>query len=138
MGDQGKGIVKPPLRVPTTGAFIILLIVIWALNLADTFQTLYLKQSGFLAEEANWFIDFFLKEGRAQFFLAKVLALILITSILVRGWIDKKGIRIFSIQYSQNQARAAIYFLLAAGAIYYIFIVGFPFVALLISGLFAD
>ena len=136
MGNEGKGIVKPPLRVPTTGAFITLLITIWALNLADIYQTLYLKESGFLAEEANWFIDFFLKEGRAPFFLAKLLALILITSILIRGWIDQRGIKLFNIQYDQAQARAAIYFLLGAGAVYYIFIVGFPFVAMLISGMF--
>lgn len=138
MKKKDTDIVKPPFRVPGTGAFIILLITLWALNLADIYQTLYLKQSGLLAEEANWFIDFFLKEGRTPFFLAKILALILITSIVIRGWIDQKGIRLLNIQYTQGQARAAIYFLLSAGVIYYIFIVGFPFAAMLVSGLFTD
>ena len=138
MGDESTGIARPSIPMPATGAFIILVLTLWALNLADIFQTLYLKESGFLAQEANWFIDFFLKEGKTPFFLAKLLALILITSMLLRGWFDRRGIRLFRAAYTQEQARAAIYFLLAAGVMYYIFIVGFPFVAMLISGLFTD
>jgi len=123
-------------KVPSTASFVVLLVTLWALNLADTYQTLYLKESGFLAREANVFIDFFLKEGRWEFLLAKVLALMLVTSILIRGWNHGEGIRLFRIEFSREQARAAMHFLLMAGVTYYIFIVGFPFIALLLSGAF--
>ncbi len=125
-------------RIPTTGSFWVLIITLWALNLADTYQTLYLKSTGFLAQEANYFIDFFLREGVWQFVFAKVLALILVTSIIARGWFDRKGISFFRVEYSRDQARAAIHFLLTAGVIYYIFIVGFPFAAMLLSGMFTE
>jgi len=124
------------LGAAPTGTFFILLITLWALNVADIFQTLYLKYSGLLAEEANYFIDFFLKKGGAPFFWAKVLALLLVTSILCRGWFDRKGIVFGSTHYSREQGRRSILMLLIAGVIYYTLIVIFPFIALVMSGLF--
>jgi len=124
------------VKVPGTGTFWILLLTLWALNLADIFQTLYLKESGFLAQEANLFIDFFLREGAWQFFGAKVLALVLVTLILSRGWFDATGIKFQGTQYSQLQVRKAISFLLSVGVLYYVVIVVFPFIAMLISGFF--
>jgi len=123
---------------PGVGAFALLLITLWALNLADIFQTLYLKESGLLAQEANFFIDFFLKEGRLPFIGAKILALILITLILVRGWNSKDGIKMRGANYDMIQVRRAIYFLLSAGVFYYTVIVVFPFVAMLLAGAFTE
>lgn len=128
---------KEARRYPTTGTFVVLLITLWALNIADTFQTLFLKTSGFLAQEANYFIDFFLTEGHLQFFSAKILALILVTSVLARGWRDRRGLNIGSSHYNQGQVQRTIALLLMAGVIYYIIIVALPFVALTLSGLFA-
>ena len=125
-------------RMPATASFMILLITLWALNLADIFQTVYLKESGFLAQEANYFVDFFLREGRAVFFFAKVLALILITSMLCRGWFDKHGLKLGTIFYPPDQVRKSIHLLLVSGVIYYTLIVGFPFFAMLIAGMFAS
>jgi hypothetical protein len=122
---------------PSTAVFIILLITLWGLNLADTFQTIYLATSGMLQQEANYFINFFLLKGPATLFLVKILALILITSMLIRAWVDKRGLKIFGIQYTLNQVRATVQFMLTAGAIYYILIVFFPFFALWISGSFS-
>jgi hypothetical protein len=121
---------------PTLGSFVLLLVTLWSLNLADIFQTMYLKQSGFLASEANYVADFFLKGGGAPFFWAKVLALVLITSILVRGWFDKKGIKVGSARYTTVQVRQSIQFMLVAGIIYYTLIVVFPFVAMTMAGMF--
>lgn len=121
---------------PTTGMFIILLITLWALNLADTFQTIFLKESGHLAQEANYFIDFFLSKSTLAFIAAKILALILISSVLIRGWIDKKGIKLGAAHYPREAVRNSIYFMLVAGVIYYTIIVIFPFTALLLSGSF--
>jgi hypothetical protein len=126
----------PSAHVPTTGAFVILLLTLWSLNLADLFQTVFLKESGFLAQEANFFVDFFLREGRAAFFLSKVLALVLISSILIRGWFDKRGVLLGNYRYDRDKVRSSIHFLLVAGVIYYIVIVAFPFIALALSGLF--
>ena len=124
----------PPGRNPATSTFIILLVVLWALNLADIFQTLYFKEAELLAMEANYFIDFFLKEGRGPFIWAKLLALILITSFLCRGWFDKRGCVVLGHSYEPPLLKRAIMLLLTAGTIYYIIIVGFPFFAMLISG----
>jgi len=123
---------------PSTGAFLILLVTLWALNLADIFQTLYLKEVGLLASEANIFIDFFLKGGRGYFFLAKLLALVLISLILVRGWLDRGGIKMYGTTFSQADVRKAIHFLLSAGVVYYTVIVIFPFIAMLLSGFFTS
>ena len=127
-GKSGRG--------PSTGSFVILLVTLWALNLADMFQTLYLKSSGLLAEEANAFINFFLREGHVYFIGAKVLAMFLISLILVRGWNSKTGLIIFRDRYDLMSARKAINFLLSAGVIYYILIVIFPFIAMYVSGSF--
>jgi hypothetical protein len=123
---------------PSTTTFVILLITLWALNFADIFQTLYLKQSGMLASEANYFVDFFLKEGGAPFFWAKCLALVLVTSILIRGWVDRKGISVGSMRFTPESGKKAIQFLLLAGVFYYSIIVIFPFIALVMSGLFSS
>jgi hypothetical protein len=125
-------------NAPSTGTFVILLITLWALNFADIFQTLYLKQSGMLALEANYFVDFFLRKGGAPFFWAKVLALVLVTSMLIRGWIDRKGISVGNLQFTPESGRRAIQLLLIAGVLYYTLIVVFPFIALAMSGLFAS
>jgi hypothetical protein len=122
--------------VPSTGIFWMLLITLWALNFADTMQTLYLNETGFLAQEANLFMDFFLKEGRLSLFGAKILALLLVSLILGRGWFDLNGITMQGRRYTQDQVRRAISFLLSAGVIYYILIVVFPFIAMFISGFF--
>jgi hypothetical protein len=135
-GNNKGEIHIPSGRVPTTGTFIVLLVTLWALNLADTFQTLYLKESGFLAKEANYFIDYFLSEGRAEFLGAKILALILVSSILGRGWFDRRGCTLGGHCWELPLVRRAIILLLSAGVIYYIIIVAFPFFALTISGLF--
>ncbi len=123
---------------PSTGKFWLLLVVLWALNLADIFQTLYLKESGFLAEEANQYVDFFLKEGRPEFIGFKILALMLISLILARGWYDKRGMRIFSSYYPRDKARSSIQFLLSVGVFYYVVIVVFPFIAMFIAGMFTE
>ncbi len=136
MTGNSKNIKSKSLQKPLTGTFIILLITLWALNLADTFQTLYLKESGQLASEANWFINFFLEKGRLPFFGAKVIALIFITVILFRGWMDKRGIKFYGGTYTLEQVRRAILFLLSAGVFYYIVIVSFPFLIMLIGGAF--
>ena len=124
----------PPGRIPATSTFIILLVLLWALNLADIFQTLYLKETEILAMEANYFIDFFLREGRGPFIGAKLLALVLITSFLFRGWFDKRGCTVLGYCYELPLLRRAIVLLLISGTIYYIIIVAFPFFAMLISG----
>jgi hypothetical protein len=125
-----------PHRGPTTGSFVILLVTLWALNLADIFQTLYLQASGMLAQEANYVMGFFLHGGPLRFLLAKVFALILITSILSRGWSDRRGIKMGGAHYSLSQVRASIYLLLAAGVVYFTLIVVLPFIVLVLSGLF--
>ena len=123
-------------KPPSAGSFWLLIVTLWALNLADIYQTIGLKEAGFLGLEANYFVDFFLRQGNAPFFFAKLLALILITSILVRGWFDSDGIRFLKAKYTQEQVQGAISFLLIAGVCYYVVIVGFPFIALLASGMF--
>jgi uncharacterized membrane protein len=97
---------------------------------------MYLSSSGMLSQEANWFINFFLLKGPAVLLLVKVLALILISSMLIRGWNDCRGIKVLDAQYNRDQVRAAIQFMLTIGIIYYVIIVAFPFVALLVSGSF--
>jgi hypothetical protein len=129
--------IKSSSNEPATVAFFMLIITLWALNLADLFQTLYLKQSGLLAQEANLFVNFFLEKSHLFFFMGKVLALILITSIISRGWFDKKGIKIGNLHYPRSQVRCSIYFLLSTGVIYYTIIVAFPFFAMLIAGWFS-
>lgn len=131
-GRKDINIAQPP-----TGTFIALLITLWALNFADIFQTLYLKESGFLAQEANNFIAFFLNSGVVQFFGAKVLALILVTSVLSRGWFDRRGMKFGGKHYSPLNVRQSISVLLVGGVIYYTLIVLLPFILLSISGLFA-
>jgi len=123
-------------QIPSTGSFIILIIVLWALNLADIFQTLYLKNSELLEQEANWFINYFLQSGPRAFIGAKVLALVLITLILVRGWFDKKGLQLYGKFYEQVQVRCTLHFLLLAGVLYYTIIVIFPFVGMFLAGYF--
>jgi hypothetical protein len=123
---------------PTFGTFILLLLTLWALNIADIFQTLYLKQSGILQQEANFFIDYFLREGVTPFFWAKALALAFVTSVLMRGWFDKKGLKFQNALYTPDQVRRSIHNLLLILNIYYILIVVFPFVALAIAGLFSS
>jgi hypothetical protein len=137
---KGKenGIQAPAVRAPSTAAFIILLVTLWALNLADIFQTLYLKESGFLQQEANYFIDYFLKEGRLPFFGAKFFALLLISLILFRGWFDKSGLTFLGRHYDRDKARGSIQFLLSIGVLYYTAIVFFPFLAMFISGMFTE
>jgi hypothetical protein len=121
---------------PSTPVFLIQLVTLWGLNLADTFQTMYLSASGMLSQEANLFINFFLLKGPAILLIVKVLALILISSMLIRGWYDFRGIKVLSAQYSRDQVRAAIQFMLTVGIIYYVIIVAFPFIALFVSGSF--
>jgi hypothetical protein len=123
-------------RVPSTAAFVILLITLWALNLADAFQTIYFATNDMLAQEANFFIDFFLKKGPGFVLIIKILAMIFITIMLIRGWNDKKGIKVFRIQYSRDDVRNSILVMLTAGIIFYIVVVIFPFVALFASGSF--
>ena len=123
-------------REPTFAVFLVLLVTLWALNLADVFQTLYLKGSGFLATEANSVIDLFLNKGAVPFFLAKVLAMVLVTSMLLRGWFDKTGFKFLGVYYPPDQVRRFIIFLLMAGVIYYVIIVFLPFAALSLTGLF--
>jgi len=135
-GETANAPPVPTGRIPSTGTFIVLLIVLWVLNFADIFQTLYLKESGFLAKEANLFINFFLEKGHVEFLLAKILALVLITSILIRGWADRKGCVIGGYCWKPHILKRAIILLLNAGVIYYILIVAFPFFAMTLSGLF--
>ncbi|HEX9744016.1 MAG TPA: DUF5658 family protein [bacterium] len=122
-------------HVPPFKNFVVLLASLWALNLADTFQTLFLKDSGFLHKEANFFIDFFLTKGSVQFISAKVLAMVVVSIILVRGWRDKDGFSFLGTRYNSVQVKKSIYFLLTAGVIYYILIVIFPFIVLSLTGL---
>ncbi len=129
---EGGGVQKKN----TVGNFVLLLFLLWVLNLADIFQTLYLKESGFLEQEANFFIDVFLREGRGPFIGAKVMALILITLILVRGWIRPMGMMFLGKEQTQEQVKISIIFLLSAGVVFYTIIVFFPFLAMLISGSF--
>lgn len=123
-------------RKPSTAVFIILLLTLWGLNLADTFQTLYLVANSMLQQEANYFINYFLEKGPATLFIVKVLAMILISSMLIRGWADSRGVKVLGIHYTREQVRMAIQVMLTAGNIYYCLIVFFPFFALWISGSF--
>ncbi len=123
-------------RVPSTAAFVILLITLWGLNLADAFQTIYLATSEMLAQEANFFIEFFLNKGPVFVLIIKILAMIFITTMLIRGWNDKQGIKVFRIQYSRDDVRNSILLMLTAGIIFYIVVVIFPFIALVASGSF--
>ncbi len=125
---------KPVQRAPAIGTFVVLLAVLWALNLVDTFQTMFLKESGFLAIEANLVMGIFLNKGTATLFIVKVLALILITSMLVRGWFTRREIVLAGTRYGTDQIRRAIILLLTAGAIYYIIIVALPFILLILTG----
>lgn len=123
-------------RVPSTAAFVILLVTLWGLNLADAFQTIYLATSGMLAQEANYFIDFFLKKGPVFVLIIKVLAMIFITTMLIRGWNDKQGIKVFRTQYSRDNVRNSMLLMLTVGNIFYVVVVIFPFIALVASGSF--
>lgn len=123
-------------RVPSTATFVILLITLWGLNLADAFQTIYFETNGMLAQEVNYFIDFFLKKGTGIFLGIKILAMILITIMLIRGWNDKTGIKVFRTQYSRDNVRSSMLLMLTVGNIFYVIVVSFPFVALFASGSF--
>lgn len=123
-------------RAPSTAVFVILLITLWGLNLADAFQTIYFATNGMLAQEVNYFIDFFLKKGTGIFLDIKVLAMILISIMLIRGWNDKTGIKVLRTQYSRDDVRSSMLLMLTVGNIFYIIVVSFPFVALFSSGSF--
>jgi hypothetical protein len=132
--------VKPEISADgskaSTSTFFILVVTLWCLNIADLSQTLYLKHAGLLGEEVNKFIQLFLDESSRAFIAAKLLALILITSILLRGWFDQSGVKTYGVKYSMEQVRRTINLMLTTGVIYYVLIVGFPFIGMLMSGYF--
>ena len=135
-GVQAGKPLKLISKKPSTGVFLIQLVTLWCLNLADTFQTSYLAANSMLEHEVNYMIRYVLLKGTLSLFLVKVLALILISSMLIRGWMDIRGVQILDARYSRDQVRAAIQVMLTFGIIYYVVIVVFPFLALLVSGSF--
>ena len=124
------------LNKPLLGGFYLYLILLWLLNIADIIQTILLSKSGNLKQEANPFMDFFLAADSRMFIYAKFAALLLITAMVIRGYMDKKGTTIGSIYYSPDDMKRAIVFLLGAGVIYYLIIVLIPFITLILFLLF--
>ena len=118
------------------GGFYFYLSLLWLLNIADIIQTVTLSQGGNLKQEANQFMDFFLTHDWRIFILAKMLPLILVTAMVIRGYYDKKGTKIGGRQYTPDEMRKAIVFILAAGVVYYLIIVLMPFATILLGAVF--
>ena len=100
----------------------------WILNVADVWQTLALKYGGNLASEANKFIDHFLARGPLYFVVFKGLAVFLVSLILIRGYFDRKGIKIGDSFFTTIQVRTAIQFLLVLAIFYYLIVVYLPLI----------
>jgi len=113
--------------------FFIYLGLLWILNIIDSWQTLSLKISGQLASEANQYINYLLNKGPVYFISFKMLAIILVTMILVRGYFDSKGIKLGDTFFTTNQVRTAIQFMLILANIYYLFVVYIPLTMVLLS-----
>ena len=123
----GVSLAKP------VGGFFLFLVLLWLLNIADVIQTVLLSEGGHLKKEANFFMDFFLSRDWRFFILGKMLPLILVTAMVVRGYFDKKGTNVGGHHYTPMEMRRAITFLLAAGVVYYLIIVLIPFLTLLVA-----
>lgn len=118
---------------PAIGGFYLYLILLWLLNIADVIQTVLLSEGGHLGKEANFFMDFFLSKDWRFFILGKMLPLLLVTAMVVRGYTDKKGASFGGHHYTPEEMRNAIVFLLGAGVVYYLIIVLFPFITLMLA-----
>ena len=121
------------LARPSPRNFFIYLGLLWILNAADIWQTMALKYSGNLASEANQLVNHVLAKGPLYFISFKVLAIILVSSILIRGYFHNQGIKVGETQFSPDQVRTAILFLLICAIIYYLIVVFFPLMIILIT-----
>jgi hypothetical protein len=111
---------------PSWRKFFIYLGLLWILNAADIWQTTALKHSGQLATEANQLIEHILMKGPVYFIGFKILAVILVTLVLIRGYFDINGFSIGDTHFSAEQVRTAIQFLLILAILYYLFVVYLP------------
>lgn len=118
------------------GGFYLYLALLWLLNIADIIQTVTLSQGGNLKREANVFMEFFLNHDWRIFIVAKILPLMLVTVMVIRGYYDKKGTKINGRNYTPEEMRKAIVFLLAMGVVYYLIVVFIPFVTILLGFIF--
>ena len=116
------------LAKPSRRKFFIYLGLLWILNAADVWQTMALKYGGNLASEANRFIDHFLVKGPLYFVIFKALAVFLVSLILIRGFFSRTGIKVGDSDFSPNQVRTAIQFLLIVAIVYYLFVVYLPLI----------
>jgi len=121
------------LARPSLENFFIYLGLLWILNAADVWQTMALKYSGSLASEANQLVDYVLIKGPIYFISFKVLAIILVSSVLIRGYFHNQGIKLGETQFSPDQVRAAIIFLLICSIVYYLVVVFFPLIVILLT-----
>lgn len=120
------------LTRPIVGGFYLYLSLLWLLNIADVIQTLMLSHGGNLKHEVNLFMNVFLEKDWRLFIIAKAVPMMLVTVMVTRGYFDKKGAVVAGHEYSHEDVRKAIVFLLAAGVVYYLIIVLFPFITILI------
>jgi hypothetical protein len=118
---------------PAVAGFYLYLVLLWLLNIADVIQTVLLSEGGHLRREANFFMDFFLTKDWRLFILGKLLPLLLVTAMVIRGYTDKKGASIGGHRYTPEEMRTIIISLIGAGVVYYLIIVLFPFITLIIA-----
>ena len=118
------------------GRFFLYLVLLWLLNIADIIQTVTLSQGGNLKAEVNVFMDFFLSHDWRIFILAKMLPLLLVTAMVIRGYYDKKGTTVLGRQYTAEEMRNAIVFLLGVGVVYYLIVVLIPFATIILGLIF--
>ncbi len=121
------------LTRPVIGGFYLYLSLLWLLNIADVVQTLMLSHGGNLKHEVNLFMNVFLEKDWRLFIIAKVVPMMLVTVMVTRGYFDKRGTTVAGHEYSHEDVKKAIVFLLAAGVVYYLIVVLFPFFTILIS-----
>ena len=121
------------LARPSPQNFFIYLGLLWILNAADIWQTLALKYSGNLASEANQLVNHVLAKGPLYFISFKVLAIILVSSVLTRGYFHNKGIKVGETQFSPDQVRTTILFLLICAIVYYLIVVFLPLIIILLT-----
>ncbi|MCD6216431.1 hypothetical protein J7L05_01070 [bacterium] len=128
-----KRIMGEMLTRPVIGGFYLYLTLLWLLNIADVIQTLMLSHGGNLKHEVNLYMNVFLEKDWRFFIIAKVVPMLLVTVMVTRGYFDKRGTTVAGHEYSHEDVKKAIVFLLAAGVVYYLIVVLFPFITILIS-----
>lgn len=116
------------LATPNLRKFFIYLGLLWILNAADAWQTMALKYGGHLAAEANLLMDHVLAKGPLYFISFKLLAVLLISLVLIRGYLHNNGLKVGNATFDPEQVKTAIMFLLVCAIVYYLAVVFLPLI----------